>query len=416
MKLNPLSFVKPLSLALTLATTGLSSQAVYASTITIDPADKNQSVAFGADIKLTLKGVDDGNTSAVMDRFVEMGMDLVRVPIYTTRDISDPFYERVYRVSDIAEDKGLKIFASVANGDGDQNNNLHHADKFASSFFCNCSYNLYNLNLTKYAAYLDDYLDNMQINDATVDILGPYNEDDADDSDYNKIWNQMVRNDFQRIGVETYALQAGINKVADVEDRLDIIGAHFYDDANFSYAQKDSKWNELVTATNHPTWFTESTRYALGSTDLESARLGLEHFIPAIRGGAERVIIYQTANRLVWYNGGTRAYRFSTAKHFMTNADGQVAGSTSDDTDLTTVSFVNNGVLSVNITNKNSTDKTVTIQLQNGYKASGTVTRTIWTATDEGTANTYHLGNNASWNVTVPAGSYVHLDVPLNQL
>lgn len=386
-----------------------------ASTISINPANKNQAVTFGADIKLTLKGVDDGNTSGVLDRFVEMGMDMVRVPIYTTRDISDPFYDRVYRVADLAEDKGLKIFASVANGDGDQNNNLHHADKFKTSLFCNCTYNIYNLNLTAYAQYLDDYLDNMDINDASVDILGPYNEDDADNSDYSKIWSQMVRSDFQKIGVETYALQAGINKVDDVENQLDIVGAHFYDDTNFSYTQKSTKWNELANTSSHPTWFTESTRYALGSTDLESARLGLEHFIPAIRGGAEKVIIYQAANRLVWYNGGTRAYRFSTAKHFISNANGQMVDSSSDDNELTTVSFVDNGNLSTNITNSGNSSKTVTISLQNGYKTAGLVSRTIWTDTAEGVANTYTLNNNASWNITVPAGSYVHLDIPLNQ-
>lgn len=388
---------------------------VSSETVTIDPSDKHQNVSFGADIKLTLNNVYEGDPDAVIEKFVDMGMDMIRVPIYTTRTINDDFYEKVYSVSDIAEDNGLQIFASVANGDGDENNNLHHADKFSSALICSsCTYNLYSLNLTAYAKYLDDYLDNMDINDAHVDVLGPYNEDSADDSDYAKIWDQMVRNDFSRIGVETYALLAAAPKIDDVGDRLDIVGAHFYDDSEIDVEQLDDEWATLVAkADTLPTWFTESTRYSQGSTDMEAARLGIEHFIPAIRGGVERVIIYQAANRLVWYNGGTRAYRFSATKNFITNASGQVVTSTSDNSDIKTVSFVNKDNLSINLTNSSDSDKTVTISLINDYKTNGLITRTVWQEGSEGASNSYTLNNNENWNVSVPAGSYVHLDVPV---
>ena len=384
-----------------------------ATTITIDPSELNQTVKFGADVKLTLKRVDDGNTEKVMDRFTELGMDMLRVPIYTTREMSDSFYDRVYRVSDIAENKGLKIFASVANGDGDQNNNLHHAEKFGSFLKCNCPYNVYNLNISAYSSYLDEYLMNMELNDAKVDVLGPYNEDNAANSDYSKIWGQMTNRDFQRIGVETWALQAGINKTPEVSDQLDIIGAHFYDDSAIPVAQHDEKWAEFVSAAGEkPAWFTESTRYEVsGASAMAQARMGIEHFIPAIRGGVERVIVYQTANRIVWYNGGVRPYRFSSLKHFIQNAKGPSVASETDDLDIKTVSFASEDNLSVHVTNSSSENKTVTLNLTSDFGANGTVTRTVWEEGVEGVANKYVLGGNSRWNVMIPANSYVHFDI-----
>lgn len=383
--------------------------------ITVDPNNVQQSVKFAADIKLTLKGVADGNTSLVLDRFIELGMDMLRVPIYMTRDINDIFYDKVYDVADQAEDKGMTIFASVANGDGDLNNNLHHADKFDSSFFCNCAYNVYNLNLTKYAAYLDDYVENMALNDAKVNILGPYNEDTADNSDYRKIWDQMTNSDFLRIGVESWALDVAPTTYADVSNRIDIAGAHFYDDGQFARSTHDSLWSNFTSATGTaPGWFTESTRLSVGgNTTMQNVVAGLEHIIPAIRGGVERVVVYQTANRLVWYNGGTVAYKFSAFKQFINNSTGNVVASSADTADIRTVSFKNGNNVSINITNPSSVSKSVNVILDSNYKTDGLVTRTVWETGSEGVANSYTLNNNAQWTVTVPAESYVHLDVPV---
>ena len=400
-------------IAYTTTATFLIASACDASLVRINPSKQRQIVTFGADVKLTLRGVDEGNTEQIMDRFVELGMDMLRVPIYTTRELNDPFYERVYRVSDIAEDKGLTLFASVANGDGDQNNNLHHSDKFGDFLKCNCPYNIYDLNLTAYSSYLDDYLANMVSNDAKVDILGPYNEDNAENSDYRKIWDQMNRSDFQKIGVETWALEAGISRTPDVIDQLDIVGSHFYDDDAISVSEYDKKWaNFVAEAGEKPAWFTESTRYQVGGVSaMAQARMGIEHFIPAIRMGVERVIIYQTANRIVWYNGSIRPYRFSSLKHFIQNATGPRLVSTSDDLDIKTVSFMNGEDVSVNITNSSDVDKTVTVKFTKGHQASGTVTRTVWQEGVEGEQNAYVLGGNRSWDITVPANSYVHLNV-----
>lgn len=385
--------------------------------ISVSPGNTKQSVKFAADVKLTLKGVAEGNTEQVLNRFIELGMDMIRVPIYMTRDIDDPFYDKLYTVADLAEDKGMTIFASVANGDGDENNNLHHADKFDSSFICNCDYNIYSLNLTKYSAYLDDYLDNMEANDAKVDILGPYNEDAADNSDYSKIWNQMTRSDFQRIGVETWALDVAPTTYADVADQIDIAGAHFYDDDQFDRSTHESYWENFTNATGTtPAWFTESTRLSVGgNTTMQNVVAGLEHIIPSIRAGVERVVVYQTANRLVWYNGGKVSYKFSAFKQFLTNATGNVVDSSADTSDIRTVSFVDGDTLSVNITNPTSSSMSVQISLQDSYKTNGLITRTVWEDGSEGTANSYTLSNNASWTVTVPAESYVHLDVPVRQ-
>lgn len=390
-----------------------------AQTLTITPIDERQSVAFGADIKLTLQRVDDGNSAAVMDRFVEMGFDMVRVPIFAMRTLQNPYdtyYDRVWRVSDLAEDRGLLIFASVANGDGG-GTETHNAGKFHSSLICNCPYNIYSLNLTAYSAYLDTFIASMRLNDAAVTHLGPYNEDPADNSDYRKIWTQMQESGFARVGVESWALRGGTALTPDVRDQADVIGAHFYDDDVIADASEADEWAALVEAAQErPTWFTESSRYRKGNgqTTLQGLIDGLNHFIPAINGGVDRVIIYQAANRLVWYNGGYVANKGRGTGHFITHSRGNVVPSSlSGSTAMRTVSFVDGDMLHIHITNIDAIDQTVTVTFDDGFAANGLMTRTEWTSAGEGLTSVSSVVNDDSLSVPVLGTSYVHLSVPL---
>lgn len=390
-----------------------------AQSLVVSPIDQKQSVAFGADIKLTLQSVDDGNTTGVLDRFVEMGFDMVRVPIFAMRTLENPYdtyYDRVWRVSDLAEDRGMKIFASVANGDG-EGTETHNAGKFDASLTCNCAYNVYDLNLTAYAAYLDTFIDYMRVNDAAVTYLGPYNEDPADNSDYRKIWNQMVETAFTRVGVESWALSTGVATAPDVRDQLDVVGAHFYDDDVIADDLEAAEWAALVSAADgRPAWFTESSRYRKGSgqTTLQGLIDGLNHFIPAINGGVDRVIVYQAANRLVWYNGGYVANKGRGTGHFINNSSGYVVPSSlSGTTSMRTVSFLDGDTLDVHITNIDLTDQTVTISFEDGFAANGLVTRTEWTSAGEGLTSAVSVDNEHALSVSVSGESYVHLSIPL---
>ncbi|KGK00098.1 BACON domain-containing protein [Thalassotalea sp. ND16A] len=388
---------------------------IESASISIFPSLVKQQVKFGADIKLTLKGVDEGNTGKIFDRFIEIGMDMVRVPIYASRSLDDSFYERVYRVADQAEDKGLKIFASVANRDGgDGSPVLHGEDKFHTSLKCNCSDNIYDLSYEAYSGYLHSYIENMALNDARVDFVGPFNEDRALTSDYQQLWDKMEHSSFSRVGAEFWGLERSISDTPSLRDQLDVIGSHFYDDIRIEPNDYDNKWGELTSAANgKPVWFTESTRFNVSENEMINARTGIEHFIPAIRSGAERVVIYQAANRLVWYNGGKRAYRFSATKQFTSNATGNVVDSSSDDLAIKTVSFIDNDHLKINITNGDTSAKVTTINLQGDYSSLGSGEQALWTESVEGELTGISFDDVSCWTMTVPANSYLQLNVPV---
>ncbi len=344
-------------------------------------------------------------------------MDLVRMPIFGTRAIDDPYNQIIWDTAITAQEKGLLIFPSIANGDGVMNN-LHNAAKFGSFLKCACPFNVYSLNYDAYSVFIDDYIDALRANGVSIDYLGPFNEDPAAASDYRKLWEKMTESEFSRVGVETWALKTGVTTAANVSEHLDIAGSHFYDDDKIAEAEHTATWENFVSvasAANKPAWFTESTRFSIGETEMEKTVNGINQIFPAIRGGVERVIIYQAANRLVWYNGTGRNFRFRPLKQFITSSlDKKVAASTSNLNEIKVLAFVNeeSNLLSINLTNKSAEDKSIRVQLKNSYKGDGTTTRTIFTNEQQGAVNTYPM-NGGAWRVLVPAYSYVHLDTPI---
>lgn len=404
-------------IGLNMLTLSLVSSAAFGvdTNLSIYPEQTRQKVTFGGDIKLTVKKVDEGNTLKIMQRFVELGFDTVRVPFFPIRDIDDPFYSKVYRVSDIAEDMGLKVFASVANGDGEFNNWLHGAHKFAEPLICpSCDANIYHLNLTAYASYLDAYINQMAEHDAKVDYFGPFNEDRASVSDYQKLWAQMDEGDFLRVGPELWGLGNSVNDTPGLAKLIDVVGAHFYDDESIPIAEHDSRWSELKTAAlAKPVWFTEATRFEATNNEMSNLRLGLEHIIPAIRGGADKIIFYQAANRFVWYNGGKRAYRFTGVKQFTTQARGVVVNSTIDDLAMKTVSFLEKDVLTINVTNGHDTAKLLTVNIEGEAKAFGSGQQTFWTEHEEASLNGLTYDGAGCLTITVPPNAYMQLSIPI---
>lgn len=388
--------------------------------ITVNPAQINQSVTFGGDAKLTIKAWAEGNTNVVSQKlFGDMNLKILRVPIFALQPISDPIYDNVITVinSVKAVNPNVKIFASVANGDG-YGANHHGADKFPADWKGCCPYNIYSLNLTTYATYLDSFVDRMAVANIFIDYLGPWNEDQADDSDHFKAFNQMtLLGTTKKVGLERWGLQTSINDVDDVEDQTDIIGSHFFDDMDGSNPIPEenwtSTWASLVSASEDPVWYTESTRY--GTSDgIDKLIAGLDNIFPSMRGGVEVVSFYQVCKRFVWANGGVQPIKYSGFQNIVNNAEGNVVPSTSDNSNIKLVAFANGSIVDLHILNKNVSDITVNLQLLNSFLASGTVNRKIWTPTSTAQLNSYNLSDISSWNITAPATSYSHLKIPLN--
>ncbi|WP_162633320.1 hypothetical protein [Echinicola strongylocentroti] len=383
--------------------------------ITVDPATLNQTVVFAGDSKLSTKGWADGNTSVIADKlFNEMKLDILRVPLYAMRDASDPFYDKLVSTMEAAKNAhpNVKFFASVANGDGDQNNNLHQGDKFPVSMKGCCPYNIYSLNLTAYAQKWDEYLLMLEDHNLTVDWVGPFNEDNASSTDYDKVFNQMDElGSKTRVGMETWGLQGGIDKVTNLQGSMDIVGCHFYDDGTLT--DWDGKWAELVNKTSKPVWFSEATRYKTND-NINNLVAGMAHVFPSMRSGVESVAFYQAVPRFVNYDGTIQPKKYTGFKNLVNNARSKhVVPSTSSSSDMSVLAFAKDKSLSLHIVNESTSDQTTQISLQSTYSVAGTVTRTIWTANDTEVSNSYTLNGNSNWNVTVPAGSYVHLDIPL---
>ncbi|TVP52356.1 MAG: hypothetical protein EA341_03370 [Mongoliibacter sp.] len=388
--------------------------------ISFDPSELRQEVKFGADAKLSLKGYAEGNTDQVSQRmFDEMDLTMFRIPIYAMRQADDPFYENLVKVMKSAKavNPDIKFFASVANGDGDENNNLHNADKFPPSMMGCCPNNVYNLNLTAYARRIDQYLQMLEDNDLYVDYLGPFNEDPASSEDYRRVFVQMEKlGDIKRVGLETWALQAGINRVESVQDQLDIVGSHIYDDDNIPKSQWDAKWAELVQKSTRPVWHTEATRYRTND-NITNLVDGMANIIPAIRGGVEYVHFYQTTRRIVYFNGGVQPYKFSGFKALVNSATGKhVASSNSTDVDVMSTVFVDDEVASLHIINTSEMEKTASLKIEGGYYSLKPVRETLWDEDNLETTTERSLGQRKSpneWNVVLPANSYMHIEIPL---
>lgn len=384
-------------------------------TISVDPSVEKQQVIFGGDGKLTIKSWAEGSPEQISQKlFRDMKLEILRVPIFPLQPITNGIYDNVIHAIKIAQqiNPELKIFASVANGDG-YGVDYHGASKFPTNWVGCCPNNVYSLNLTAFASYLDSFMALMEENNIKIDYFGPFNEDAAGKSDYEKVFSQMKKlGNTTKIGMESWGLQTAINKVNDVENQLDIIGSHFYDDETLS--DWDGKWGELVQKTELPVWYTESTRYT--TTDgIDKLIAGINNVLPAINGGADAVIFYQIVPRFVRANGNVSGqYKYTGFQNLVNTSYGKsVIPVSIQGENIRATSFYGGDTAYVYITNSSSMDKTTRIQLENSFRVNGSVTRTIWTSEAIGVSNSFTLNGNIAWNITLPAMSYVFLKIPV---
>ena len=416
------SWVKPLIRSLQLACIGClsltNSHTSFAQdlTVSINPADTQQQVSFGGDGKLTIKDWAELNVNTTARKlYGDMQLEVIRVPIFALQPINDNIYDNVITVVRAVQavNPDVKVFASIANGDG-YGTDFHGASKFPASMRGCCEFNVYDLNLTAYAAYLDAFMQRMNDAGITIDYLAPWNEDPGDDSDHRKVFNQMKKlGNTQKVGLERFGLLTSIADVDDVEDVTDIIGSHFYDDARIT--NPDASWKSLVDASADPVWYTEATRYSTGD-NIGLLIAGMNNIFPSIRAGVENVTFYQVVRRFVFANGNELPIKYSGFKNLVNNSNGKVvANTTSTDAEVSVVSFTDQDTLSIHIINKNSTTELARINLESRYRADGRVTRTIWDSNNTEVANSYNLNGNQGWNVVLPANAYIHLEVPLRR-
>lgn len=384
--------------------------------ITVNPAILNQNVVFGGDAKLSAKGWAEGNTQQVANLLHnEMKMDVLRIPLYAMRDASDPFYQNVVDIMNatLEANPDVRFFASVANGDGDEQNWLHGAAKFPEWMKTQPG-NIYNLNLEAYANVWDEYILMLHDNDLDAQHIGPFNEDQANSNDYFQVFSNMEQlGQRNRVGLESWALQTAINTVNNLQGGLDIVGSHFFDDETIPPQNWDSKWAELVNKSSRPVWFTEATRFRIPD-NIDHLIWGMEHMFPSLRAGVEKLIIYQTVPRLVQYNGTLRPKKYTGVKNLVNNAyDKRVVPSASSDLDIRVVAFARDQELSIHLVNKRNTEVDLELVLTNDYEALGLVNKSVWTASQTEATSEYAQGGS-SWTETLPAWSYVHLSIPLN--
>ena len=67
--------------------------------INLYPANLNQAVTFGGDGKLTIHDWANGNLNLVAQRlFVDMNLEIFRIPIFANQEINSPIYDDVIAV------------------------------------------------------------------------------------------------------------------------------------------------------------------------------------------------------------------------------------------------------------------------------------------------------------------------------
>lgn len=368
---------------------------------------KGSGITYGADVKLTLWRITDHD--AVNQKFADMGFDQVRVPIVAHWGTTDSRYDDVKDFVNSAKSKGLNVFASVANADGTFKangdlNDAHNDHKFANWLKCtsvggtqNCTDSeegIYGLKLSRYKDYIEDVVDNSIGN---VSWVGAFNEDPADAADYSGT-------DFGKssVGVESWGLSGAATALSNVESSIDIGGAHNYA-SNNAVPDLDAAYDEWENFVDEGgRWFTESTLFA------KSTAHGIAHMLPAISAGIEKIVIYQAVARLVTTSGG-EATHYAAANHLMKNSKGKGSAKRmeTNNSDYVGAAFVNGGKLILHLCNINSSQKTMWVNLQEGY----TVTSVAGKTTYGGSSTVTIKNNGAQVEVTLPAESYARVSL-----
>ncbi|WNJ20620.1 T9SS type A sorting domain-containing protein [Pontibacter sp. G13] len=375
----------------------------FAQTIKIWPkTGVGSGVTYGADVKLTMFRIDPSDYSSIIGKMKnDLQMDLVRVPMVAQWGTGDNRHLEVRDFAQEAKNQGLDVFLSVANTNGTfkPNGDLddgHGVHKFASWMLCNGCANpgTYNVNLDKYKDWMQ-ILVNDKIGANLVDYLGPWNEDGAYLNDYTSLDIGIPV-----VGVEVWGLGSAPARYTNVNSAIDVAGAHNYVSSGTpNLLNAYTEWQNFANAGSKPEWFTETTLFAKSTAE------GIAHMLPPISVGIEKMIIYQTVTRQIWANGGNATHWNATkelidyskgkgsARQVETNSRYGVVASFKEGTDL-----------HVHLCNVDATQRTMYINLQQGYTVSSTAQQAYG-----GTVTTTIKNGGAQLEVVIPAKTYVRI-------
>lgn len=384
-------------------------------TISVYPDDIKQTLEFGGDGKLTIKDWAEQALEETSSKlYQEMDLSLVRIPIFTRIPIEDPIYDLTAAVVKAiqAHRPDVQVFASVANGDGYDNNNLHREKKFPDDWIGCCPENVYQLDLVQYASYLDAFMLRMKALDVPIHYLGPFNEDKAFAKEYEAIYTQMQElGETQRIGLERYHLAAAVDDQAAVETQADIIGSHYFDDGE--RAKGAGLWQQLVSEAKHPVWFTESTRFKIPD-GLDNLVNGLGHIFPAINAGVETVIFYQVIPRFIKADGEILPIKYTGFQSFVNSFSGaRVIRTTSSDTNISVVANRIADTVHLHLLNHTAQEKRLEINLPENDRSAQEATVLTWDNNNIAKATTLPLPAQQNTSLKLPAQSYLQLTLKI---
>lgn len=379
--------------------------------ISIDPSRVNQKLDFGGDTKLSVKQWAEGQTDLISKKLYEdINLDILRIPIFTRININDSIYDQVAKVvKSVQKNKPtVRIFASVANGDGYEENNLHREEKFPDDWIGCCPENVYNMDLEKYVSYLDSFMVRMRSMDVAIHYLGTFNEDRAFAVDYNSIYNNMQElGESKKVDLERYNLSTSVKDVSKIGDQTDILGSHYFDDKD--QTQGPILWDELVKTAIHPVWFTESTRFKIPDSN-ENLMNGLNHIFPAINAGVEAVIFYQVFPRFITPDGIALPSKYSGFRTFINSFNAaHVIESSSSDVEVKCVANINGDKVTIHLLNYHSTMKAAHLIVKNKKVAEARIL--TWTDQSIGNETSMNIDHLESLEINLPANSYLSIEL-----
>lgn len=332
-------------------------------------ADIGTGVTYGADVKLTLFRIHDFDR--MNQNFVNLGMDLVRVPVIAHWKIKDAKYNTITSYVSSAKKKGLSVFASVANTNGQfkLNGDLddgHNGHKFPKWMKCtenggtlDClsdEKGLYGVNRTHYQSYLAELIPML----GDIDYIGPWNEDNASIKDYT-----MTDIDKPIVGSELWSLKKSAAEMKQVGKVIDLGGAHNYDDdgENGQGTLLDSYtyWKNFYNEGGD--WFTESTRHLLSTSN------GIGQILPAIANGMSKIIVYQTSPRIFRFNGNNNNKHYPALKALISGSKGKGSAKRveTDSENFPIACFVDSTDLIVHVCNLTDSTEYCYIDLQDQH-------------------------------------------------
>ena len=335
-----------------------------AQTIKVWPdTEMGNGVSYGADVKLTLFQIT--NQTRAVEKLEDMGFSGVRIPIVAMWGVNDARYDTISNFVKKARDTGMRVFASVANTDGTLRSTgelkgAHNGEKFPSWLKCasaggtlscdSTDEGIYGLKLSAYKTYLQKVVEERI---GQCKWVGPFNEDPAGPWDYLGV-------DFGKrmVGVETFGLAGAAATMSNVRHVIDVGGAHDYNgNLELSY----ERWENFVD--NGGIWFTESTLFGNDTAD------GIAHILPAISAGISKVWLYQAVPRVVTTKG-FRGSHYWAVKQLIGYSKGPAKRVETNHPDYIAAAFESGGRLILHVCNRNSSNKTVWVNLQQNYTVS----------------------------------------------